>query len=227
MTTTHDSPESISSSQRELETSAERRANVQAQLNQRLDPECPGPGGGKLTYVETWRLVNLANEVFGYNGWSSSVVRMTVDYVDCDEHTQRYGRRGVSGHARDPGGGGGTALDKVRNPGWDIFSAADTADSVRRRRQTTPLKRTLRTFGKALGNSSTKERYMTEMAGSGSTEGNILRTAVAASAFADIDKLLSSLTAGLQLSDSGPAFRAGSEDGATLEDRAAEDSASR
>ena len=37
-----------------------------------------GPGGQKLAYIEGWRLIALANEVFGFNGWSHSVVSQTV-----------------------------------------------------------------------------------------------------------------------------------------------------
>lgn len=37
-----------------------------------------GPGGQKLAYIEGWRLVALANEVFGFNGWSHSVTQQTI-----------------------------------------------------------------------------------------------------------------------------------------------------
>jgi DNA repair and recombination protein RAD52 len=61
-------------------------ATLQAKLNQKLGPEYisqrPGPGGGvKLTYAEGWKVINLANEVFGFNGWSSSVANLSVDFV--------------------------------------------------------------------------------------------------------------------------------------------------
>lgn len=37
--------------------------------------------GMKLTYVEGWKAINLANEVFGFHGWSSSITSLTVDFV--------------------------------------------------------------------------------------------------------------------------------------------------
>jgi len=37
-----------------------------------------GPGGQKLAYVEGWRLLSLANEVFGFNGWSHSVTQQII-----------------------------------------------------------------------------------------------------------------------------------------------------
>lgn len=65
---------------------ATRLATLQAKLQQRLGPEYlsqrPGPGGGpKLTYLEGWKAIDLANEIFGFNGWSTSVVSLDVDYV--------------------------------------------------------------------------------------------------------------------------------------------------
>ena len=69
-------------------------ANLQAKLNQKLGPEYisqrPGPGGGpKLTYAEGWKIINLANEVFGFNGWSSSIVNLTTDFIDVNPETKR------------------------------------------------------------------------------------------------------------------------------------------
>lgn len=83
-------------------------ATMQAKLNQRLGPEFistrQGPGGAnrssafrekclptedlflavtgtRLSYLEGWKAIELANEVFGFNGWSSSITRMDVDFV--------------------------------------------------------------------------------------------------------------------------------------------------
>lgn len=35
----------------------------------------------KVPYIETWRAIDLANAIFGFNGWSSSVTNIGVDYV--------------------------------------------------------------------------------------------------------------------------------------------------
>lgn len=52
--------------------SAEKAARVSALLQKKLGPEMlatrQGGGGTKLTYIEGWKAINLANEVFGYNG---------------------------------------------------------------------------------------------------------------------------------------------------------------
>ena len=69
-------------------------AALQAKLNQRLGPEYistrPGGNGMKLTYTEGWKVINLANEVFGFNGWSTAVVNVTCDFADYDPKTQRH-----------------------------------------------------------------------------------------------------------------------------------------
>lgn len=117
------------------EETKQRNAIIQEKLNKKLGPEYvsqrPGPGGGpKLTYVEGWKVINLANDVFGFNGWSSSVVSLTTDYIDLNEQSGRY-NVGVTAIVRvtlrdgafheDIGYGAcenmkgkGAALDKVR-----------------------------------------------------------------------------------------------------------------
>jgi DNA repair and recombination protein RAD52 len=77
------------------EETAKKIASLQAKLDRKLGPEYisqrPGPGGGpKLTYVEGWKVINLANEVFGFNGWSSSIVNLSTDFTDYLEETKRY-----------------------------------------------------------------------------------------------------------------------------------------
>lgn len=117
------------------ESTYDRVSRLQAKLNQKLGPEFisqrPGPGGGpKLTYAEGWKVINVANEVFGFEGWSSNIVSLTTDYLDYNEETRRY-NVGVSAVMRvtlkegvfhedvgygtiDNAKGKGMALDKVR-----------------------------------------------------------------------------------------------------------------
>lgn len=65
--------------------SAQEIANLQAKLDRQLGPEYisdrPGAGGAKVQYLEAWKCINLANEIFGFNGWSSSIQNIAVDYV--------------------------------------------------------------------------------------------------------------------------------------------------
>lgn len=57
---------------------AERIDRIQGLLSKKLGPEFlstrQGGGGTKLTYIEGWRVINLANEIFGFNGACSCCV---------------------------------------------------------------------------------------------------------------------------------------------------------
>lgn len=80
----------------------EERAEIQRQLDTKLSKDQiatrAGPGGckrlfldidihiftfhlAKVSYLETWRAIEIANHIFGYNGWSSSVINLSQDYV--------------------------------------------------------------------------------------------------------------------------------------------------
>ncbi|KAL1411177.1 DNA repair protein rad52 [Vanrija albida] len=73
--------------------SEERIAMMQARLAKKLGPEYvsqrPGMGGGpKLSYLEGWKAINLANDVFGFNGWSSSIISLKTDYMDVTDQNR-------------------------------------------------------------------------------------------------------------------------------------------
>ena len=36
---------------------------------------------GEVTYLEGWKSIELANKIFGYNGWSCSIVDLSPDFV--------------------------------------------------------------------------------------------------------------------------------------------------
>ena len=42
----------------------------------------PGPAGQKVHYLAADKCINLANEVFGFNGWSSGIQNIQIDFVD-------------------------------------------------------------------------------------------------------------------------------------------------
>ena len=45
----------------------------------------PVGGGSHAAYLEGHTAVSLANEIFGFNGWSRSVTEETIDFVDHKE----------------------------------------------------------------------------------------------------------------------------------------------
>ena len=52
------------------------------QLNVLFLFQRPVRGVQHAAYLEGHRAVSLANEIFGYNGWSHSVSQKTIDFVD-------------------------------------------------------------------------------------------------------------------------------------------------
>ena len=66
--------------------SSEEQEAIQRALKARLGPDFiskrPVGGGSHAAYLEGHRAVALANEIFGFNGWSHSVTQQTIDFVD-------------------------------------------------------------------------------------------------------------------------------------------------
>ncbi|KZV76415.1 recombination protein Rad52 [Peniophora sp. CONT] len=132
-------------------------AAVQGKLNLRLGPEYiaqrPSPGGGgKLTYVEGWRIIMLANEVFGYNGWSSSIVKLETDFCDVNEE---YGTRrvscGISAMVRVTLKDGTYHEDVGYGTADNLKSKGAALDKAKKEAVTDGVKRALRNFGNLLG----------------------------------------------------------------------------
>lgn len=75
------------------EFTAEQIATLQSRLNKQLGPEYistrPGAGGGKVAYLAAEKVINLANEVFGFNGWSSSIQNVQIDFVRVNTGNRR------------------------------------------------------------------------------------------------------------------------------------------
>ena len=168
-------------------------AALQAKLNQKLGPEYistrPGGNGMKLTYTEGWKVINLANEVFGFNGWSTAVVNVTCDFADYDPNTQRHSvgiaaivrvtlRDGV--YHEDTGYGvmensksKGAAFDKVcaipqfilepHSRSFRTYPRFGFTPQCRKEAVTDALKRALRNFGNLLGNCLYDKEYTKEI----------------------------------------------------------------
>ncbi|KAG0087837.1 DNA repair protein rad52, partial [Podila epicladia] len=64
----------------------EEKTQITVDLKKYLAPEFTsrrsGPGGSQLTYIEAWRVKNMANSLFGFDGWSSTIADVTVDFLD-------------------------------------------------------------------------------------------------------------------------------------------------
>ncbi|KTW27028.1 hypothetical protein T552_02521 [Pneumocystis carinii B80] len=145
----------------------EKEASVlQSLLDRQLGPEYisyrPGVNGSKVHYLEAWKVINLANEVFGFNGWSSSIQNIQVDYIDEFKESGRL-NLGVSVIVRvtlkngiyheDIGYG---CVENFRGKGAAF-------EKAKKEGTTDALKRALRTFGNVLGNCLYDKTYLREI----------------------------------------------------------------
>lgn len=142
-------------------------ATLQSKLDQKLGPEYisqrPGPGGGpKLTYAEGWKIINLANEVFGFNGWNSSICTLSIDYLDPVEEGRRW-NCGVSAVVRVTLRDGIYHEDIGYGIAENIKSKGAALDKCKKEAVTDAIKRTLRNFGNLLGNCLYDKHYTQEV----------------------------------------------------------------
>ncbi|BGP16167.1 hypothetical protein JCM10213_006102 [Rhodosporidiobolus nylandii] len=136
---------------------------MQYLLNKTLGPEHvanrPGGGGTKLSYLEGWRAINIANEVFGYNGWFTDIKYLEADFIDFNPETQRY-NMGVTAIVRVRLQDGASHEDVGYGKLENTKSKADGLDKCKKEAVTDALKRALRHFGKLLGNCLYDKAYL-------------------------------------------------------------------
>lgn len=133
--------------------SPRERDRIARQLSKSLGPEYLsvrlGCGNTRLTYVEGWLMISLANQIFGFDGWSSKMKSFTQEYIEtkdgrtstayscCCRVTLKSGT-----YKEDTGHG---SAENQRGIGLAI-------EKARKEAATDALKRALRQFGNALGN---------------------------------------------------------------------------
>lgn len=138
------------------------------QIRQKLDVglsrsetmQRPGPGGCRLTYIEGWKVIHDANQIFGFNGWSSTIVSLDLRFIDssngrhtaCVCATVRVTLRDGTSH-EDRGGG---IAENMRSKGEAFMKAEKEA-------VTDATKRALKNFGLRLGLSLYDRQHVREM----------------------------------------------------------------
>ncbi|RKP11659.1 rad52-like protein, partial [Piptocephalis cylindrospora] len=104
-----------------------------------------------------WKMMNLANEVFGFSGWRSEIKTLSVDFIE-----EREGRVSLAvtstirviirdGAYREDIGFG--SADNVRSKGQAMEKAKKEA-------VTDGIKRCFRQFGNLMGNCLYDKRYL-------------------------------------------------------------------
>eukprot|EP01127_Copromyxa_protea_P015089 TRINITY_DN4293_c1_g2_i3.p1 TRINITY_DN4293_c1_g2~~TRINITY_DN4293_c1_g2_i3.p1 ORF type:complete len:338 (-),score=79.23 TRINITY_DN4293_c1_g2_i3:101-985(-) len=114
----------------------------------------------KVAYIESWKAIELANSIFGFDGWSSQIVDITPDFIEQGrENRFRVGVTAVvkvvlkdGTYHEDVGYG----ICENQNKGIAIENAKKEAVSDAR-------KRALRIFGNALGNCIYDKKHIAEI----------------------------------------------------------------
>ncbi|KAJ7329174.1 hypothetical protein JRQ81_015348 [Phrynocephalus forsythii] len=162
---TRDKVNSISSSSSmyfgQCQYTADEYQAIQAALRQRLGPEYissrQAGGGQKVCYIEGHRVISLANEMFGYNGWAHSVTQQNVDFVDLNNGRFYVG---VCAFVKVQLKDGAYHEDVGYGVSEGLKSKALSLEKARKEAVTDGLKRALKCFGNALGNCILDKDYL-------------------------------------------------------------------
>ncbi|PNS14894.1 hypothetical protein CAC42_2123 [Sphaceloma murrayae] len=145
------------------EYTATEIATLQARLDKQLGPEYisnrSGNGGGKVHYIAGEKVINLANEVFGFNGWSSSIQNVQVDFVDENPHSGKVDL-GLSVIVRVTLKDGTFHEDIGYGRIENCKGKGIAFEKAKKEGATDGLKRALRNFGKVLGNCLYDKDYL-------------------------------------------------------------------
>ncbi|CAI4894527.1 CLL_collapsed_G0040540.mRNA.1.CDS.1 [Saccharomyces cerevisiae] len=127
--------------------------DIQTKLDKKLGPEYiskrVGFGTSRIAYIEGWRVINLANQIFGYNGWSTEVKSVVIDFLDERQGKFSIGCTAIvrvtltSGTYREDIGYGTVENERRKPAAFERAKKSAVTDA---------LKRSLRGFGNALGN---------------------------------------------------------------------------
>ncbi|RHZ57161.1 RAD52 DNA repair protein RADC [Aspergillus thermomutatus] len=153
-------------SRRISEYTAQEIATLQARLDKKLGPEYissrPGAAGQKVHYLSADKCINLANEVFGFNGWSSSIQNIQIDFVEESQNTGKISL-GLSVIVRVTLKDGTYHEDIGYGHIENCKGKAAAFEKAKKEGTTDALKRALRNFGNVLGNCIYDKDYVSKV----------------------------------------------------------------
>jgi DNA repair and recombination protein RAD52 len=148
------------------EYTATEIATLQSRLEKQLGPEYisarSGPSGQKVHYIAAEKCIALANEVFGFNGWSSSIQNVQVDFVDENPQTLKISL-GLSVIVRVTLRDGSFHEDIGYGHIENCKGKAAAFEKAKKEATTDALKRALRNFGNVLGNCIYDKAYLAKV----------------------------------------------------------------
>ncbi|KAI5133966.1 DNA repair and recombination protein RAD52 [Nematocida ausubeli] len=141
-----------------------KKIDIKQELERQLGPEYisfRNCGYTEEPYIEGWTAVQMANRIFGYNGWSSQV--LSVQTVDAEDLPDNRSTISAQAHIRitlkdgiireDIGFG---VAERVNGKGKAIKQAYKSA-------VTDGIKRALKQFGRAMGSCCNDKNYIRQI----------------------------------------------------------------
>ena len=148
------------------EYTAQEVATLSSRLEKQLGPEYissrPGPSGQKVHYLAADKCINLANEVFGFNGWSSGIQNIQIDFVDENPNNANISL-GLSVIVRVTLRDGTFHEDVGYGQVKNVKDKAAAFEKAKKEGTTDGLKRALRNFGNLLGNCVYDKDYVSKV----------------------------------------------------------------
>ncbi|KAJ9642334.1 DNA repair protein rad52 [Coniosporium tulheliwenetii] len=145
------------------EYTAQEIATLQSRLSKQLGPEYisqrQGAGGAKVSYLAAEKAINLANEIFGFNGWSSEIKNVQIDFVDESQSTGKISL-GLSTIVRVTLKDGTHHEDIGYGHIENCKGKAAAFEKAKKEAATDAMKRALRNFGNILGNCLYDKEYL-------------------------------------------------------------------
>ncbi|CAL3971266.1 unnamed protein product [Diplocarpon coronariae] len=142
---------------------AKEIATLQSRLEKQLGPEYishrAGPGNQKVHYLAAEKCIQLANEVFGFNGWSSQIIEIQVDFIDENPTTLKVSL-GLSVVVRVTLKDGTFHEDIGYGHMENAKGKAAAFEKAKKEGTTDGLKRALKNFGNVLGNCLYDKDYL-------------------------------------------------------------------
>lgn len=143
--------------------STEEISRLNSILECNLGPEFiskrPNGFGGPVSYIEGFKALNLANYVFGFNGWNSEIRSTTVDYVDDHGGNGRFSI-GLSVVIRISLKDGTFHEDIGYGSVENAKGRPAAFEKAKKQAITDGMKRCLRCFGNVLGNCLYDKDYL-------------------------------------------------------------------
>ncbi len=148
------------------EYTAQEIATLSSRLQKQLGPEYissrPGPAGQKVHYLAADKCISLANGVFGFNGWSSGIQNIQIDFVDESQQTGAVSL-GLSVIVRVTLRDGTFHEDVGYGQIKNCKGKAEAFEKAKKEGTTDALKRALRNFGNLLGNCIYDKDYVSKV----------------------------------------------------------------